>query len=1659
MKPRRKLKALLLRWLYLLLLSLFVFVIIVFSALQFPYIQSLIAGKVVQMISNRTGTEVSIERIGIRWSGDFHLRGLYAEDHQGDTLAYIGDLRLNVNLPALRKNTIHVRNIRIRDANLNMIRHQEDTLFNYDKLIRSATTNNNHIHENSRDGFPDSYSLNNNTSEQANVSPSVKQNNNFSVNATDPDYETSPAWSFMAGKLRLQNIRFRFSDHFNGTDISLSLGNFATTVDTLDVSGNSYYLGDTHFDRVLVSILMVEGTRPSPPPDDKPPSVPPQVGISRLLTENMVVKYQDKNGFSFSTKISVLDLKPHITDLEKMHFGLEKLRAENLEAFLPEQDYFFSALDAEHLWYAPDSLSVSLRELKNGNLDGFHIQHVSADIAIGKETRIEDLSLETTESMIRGDLFTSIPLLQFEMPIAAHHNLVLDVRTGRIGPDLQFWWEEAAMLFPGKDAPAIDFILRASGPLDDLILDTLHADIPGSFSLSTAGKLSNPLDMERLNLTFPEIYVNGYIPKLMAYIPGDTGLDVHNFPELFSLKASFSGQPQHFDAEAILDMEGLYLAGRFHYHDVKDKEPLWNGHLSMLANDPLSFAGTEEIVKDVRAQIDFHGEGFDYTNMDLSVDVFIDSLWFNHYHYKGLEMHLTASGGLADLFMEYSDQHLLLNIEGEAEYAREDPKLGLNLRLDHINLKELGFTDDLIAIQTNMSANLRFKDPAFPDGVLGLYDTNLLLDREVFSLDTLQLTMATNRDAYSVDIFSPIVTGRYRGNISPVDIPAVLSDHFYGYFEDTEPTAKPDSIFRSFTLSLEVNPSPYIYRVVIPQLTSYQSFSIEAGFDNESRLLFVDALIPDLVFSGWHVNDLQVQVNSDRRQMDVKVSLPSLDSHDLVFKNIMANANIRDEVLSFDFGFDDRDARSWLGVSGKMEQTADYSMIRLEPELVINRQSWTVPDDNEIRFLKDNILSRNLRLSSDDKEIAIVSTNFDQADSPLELHMKQIDLGLFDLVGGEPLVEGIFEGSVVFRDLFTAPVFTSDLHIERLGFQGNIIGDASVIVNMAEPGLFDVEAGLRGYGNRLDISGFYRQGDPDHIDMVMTIDNLELTTLEALTFEQLADMEGNISGSLRAVGNPSGPDLQGSLVFDEVAFDVAFLHTRYSIPDETIIFDKGQIHFSDFSLRDRSDRAATLDGSLSIHDLSDIRFDLSLTSDNFLLFDIPRGANELFFGRLLIDTRLRMFGDMQRPVIDGGIKLNQGSTFSLIPPQVAPEAIGDEGVVEFISIYDDIFADLILRPYEPEPMMSVFDNLDLSVNIEIDPQTEVRILIDEMAGDILEVRGGGLISYGIDPGGRISLAGRYEITQGNYQMTFFDVRSRSFQIERGSNIVWTGDPLDARVDITAKYTVRTSVRELMASHAPAGGQQETAFRRIYPFDVFLKMKGDLMQPEISFEIALPPEHRGAMEGRLNARLNELNETESELNKQVFALLIIGNFIQDDPLAAVTGGGPGISATARSSASRLLSDQLNRLSDRYIRGIDISFDLESFEQYEDGQMVGRTELQMEISRDFLDQRLRITAGGHIELEDETRRQINPADLAGDVIVEYLLDPAGRFTLKVFRERRFQDVFESELIETGMSVTFRQTFNSFRELFMKKEEEVIILPQEPADPDPTNRNESE
>ena len=55
---------------------------------------------------------------------------------------------------------------------------------------------------------------------------------------------------------------------------------------------------------------------------------------------------------------------------------------------------------------------------------------------------------------------------------------------------------------------------------------------------------------------------------------------------------------------------------------------------------------------------------------------------------------------------------------------------------------------------------------------------------------------------------------------------------------------------------------------------------------------------------------------------------------------------------------------------------------------------------------------------------------------------------------------------------------------------------------------------------------------------------------------------------------------------------------------------------------------------------------------------------------------------------------------------------------------------------------------------------------------------------------------------------------------------------------------------------------------------------------------------------------------------------------------------------------------------------------------------------------------------------------------DVSFEYQLDSAASQYLKVYNKRTYEDVFEGEVMKTGIGYTYRKRYESFRDIWRRK-----------------------
>jgi hypothetical protein len=258
------------------------------------------------------------------------------------------------------------------------------------------------------------------------------------------------------------------------------------------------------------------------------------------------------------------------------------------------------------------------------------------------------------------------------------------------------------------------------------------------------------------------------------------------------------------------------------------------------------------------------------------------------------------------------------------------------------------------------------------------------------------------------------------------------------------------------------------------------------------------------------------------------------------------------------------------------------------------------------------------------------------------------------------------------------------------------------------------------------------------------------------------------------------------------------------------------------------------------------------------------------------------------------------------------------------------------------------------------------------------------------------------------------------------------------VDITAIYSTKAAPYDLVESIII--GESATTklrYRDRQPFDVKLNMKGELLKPQITFDLELNRSANLAsdLQYTINSKIAQLRLEQSEMNKQVFALVLLDRFVAENPFSS-SGGTGAVSTLARESVSRLLENQLNNLAGGLIEGIELDFGLTSEEDFSTGSSQMRTDLNVGVSTRLLQDRLKISVGSNFELEGPTRPNQKTANIAGNIQLDYMLSRDGRYSLRAYRRDEYEVALQGQVVETGVAFIITVDFNTFKELIEYK-----------------------
>ena len=227
------------------------------------------------------------------------------------------------------------------------------------------------------------------------------------------------------------------------------------------------------------------------------------------------------------------------------------------------------------------------------------------------------------------------------------------------------------------------------------------------------------------------------------------------------------------------------------------------------------------------------------------------------------------------------------------------------------------------------------------------------------------------------------------------------------------------------------------------------------------------------------------------------------------------------------------------------------------------------------------------------------------------------------------------------------------------------------------------------------------------------------------------------------------------------------------------------------------------------------------------------------------------------------------------------------------------------------------------------------------------------------------------------------------------------------------------------------------YKQRMPFNTNLMLKGELLKPIITFDISLNEDNPSIPTTVLDntkAKLDQLKTDEAEMNKQVFALLLLNRFVGENPFQSQSG--MSAETMAKQSVSNILSQQLNNLASDLIKGVDIDFGLDTQDDYSTGSKNTRTDLNVAVSKRLLNDRLKVSIGSNFGLEGDARENENMTNIAGDITVDYSLSRDGRYMLRAYRKNEYQVALQGQIIETGVGFIITLDYDKFKEIFEKR-----------------------
>lgn len=1639
--------------------SIITLLLLIIFLIRIPSVQNYVVGKVTNYVENKINTPVRIGYINIEFPTKIVLENIYFEDQSRDTLLAGEKLKVDISMFKLLKNTVEVQDISLHGITAKINRTLPDSTFNFDYIVNAFVTQ-----------------------------------KESTVAAPD----TSSALVINLDKILFEKVHFVYNDEVIGTAADIYLKQFKTEIRRFDLAANmAFAMPKVKIDGLNATIKqwapMTAANAPKaadfglPAQEKSSADLLPIIDIETADLSDILLRYEDASS-NIKTKFIVKKLLADINsiDLNKEFVEIDNIELDgsNSEIFLGKiakksstdtnstpvnwvvsansikinnSDLWFKddnqsrmkgfdygninikslTADLQDLYYAADSIAGSLKNLSARDHSGFQLKKLKGDFYYKENgAEIKNLYAETPNTILRDYIRVSYPSLAIITEKPELIKVDARINKSRLGmKDVYYFAPFLDTMQVMKPLMAKTFFIdgRVNGQMNNLNIPSVEFKTLNNTHIIASAKIVGlpAMDKLKIDLNLKKLTTGrGDLEQLIAksMLPSSIQL-----PKIIGLKGTFNGGLQGFKTNMALNTEqgAATVNGNF---STANRDTIYDAELTLRDFNIGNFLKQDSVLGMLSFDARIKGRGLDLKKATAEISGEVLRLDAMGYKYHNMLLDVQANAGDIIANVKSDDRNIDFDLQAQATMMDKYPQVNFNLMVDSINLKSLKLMDQELRYHGNLKGSFETADLNFLNGRADIINSSIAYNSDRYQLDSISLIAKADSASNLIMLQSDFLKAHLVGKYKLTELGNAVEDIIHTYYEpaDTKPIAPYAA--QNFEFSAQLSRTKFI-KDFLPSLTKMDDITLDGIFDSESKTILAKLNAPSITYAGTEINEVSFDINAMDTTMYYSALVNKIKVNKIELINTVLSGKVIHNNLDFGLWIKDKMDKEQYHLGASMEANkGDFFFRLLEDGLVLNYDKWNVSDENHLHFGKSGIHAHNFVLSNAGQQLEIASQD-SLPNSPLDLTFKNFRIEtLTEMIAADGLeMGGGINGAATISRLESKPTFVSDLLVEKFYFGKDTVGNINIKVDNEKENTYAAAISISDNGNDVQLLGEFISPPVGEstIDATLSLKPLTTKTIEAFSFGYLKGSEGGLSGDLKITGTMDKPAIAGKINFEKVKFNVAMLNADFKIDQQAIAFNQEGLQFTNFDVHDKKDNELKINGTIKTKNYIDYAFNLDLTANDFEVVNSTRVDNDLFFGKMYISSKLRVTGDLDKPVVDGNIVVNENTDFAFIIPNDDPGMVERKGVVEFVDKSDTSRANVFAKL--DSLTTTKLTGMDVTLNLQTSKDAKFKIIIDEGSQDALNIQGVAEINAGIDASNKITMSGTYTVNEGDYSFNFGPVK-RVFNFKSGSSITWAGDPLDARLNITASYKVKAPTLELVQNQI--GSASSGLYKQRIPFDVNLLISEQLFQPKLDFDITI--DEKGAIASqdvisKVNTGLSQLKEDPSEMNKQVFSLIVLGRFMASNPFESVSGGG-GVESMARNSVSSLLSSQLNKLASDLIQGVELDFDLQSSEDYTTGIGQTRTDLNIGISKMLFDDRLKVTIGSNFEIEGKSRPGEQSNNIAGDISLDYQLSKDGRYFARVYRKNQYQATLQGQFVETGIGFIINMDYNKFKEIWM-------------------------